>query len=76
MDEKHWELALEEQLYFEELRWDIWEEAKFANNNGLLQCWGAPVYLYSYGGDHYLKWAIPAAEAEKNRNLVQNDGWY
>lgn len=76
MDEKHWELAGEEQLYLEEMRWGTWKETKFAESNGLHQCWGAPVYEYKWGGDAYLQWAIPSSEKEKNTNLTQNDGWY
>ena len=75
-DEKHWELACEEQLYLEELRWGIWKSRKFDFAQGLQQCWGATVYDYSYGGDSYLKWPVPASEKEKNPNLEQNDGWY
>lgn len=75
-DEKHWELACEEQLYLEELRWGVWKDRKFSNNNGLKQCWGSNVYTYQYGGDYFLKWAIPSAEKEKNTSLEQNDGWY
>lgn len=75
-DEKHWELACEEQLYLEELRWGTWKSTKFAQSNGLQQCWGSPVYEYVWGGDAYFKWAIPSSEKEKNPNLTQNDGWY
>ena len=75
-DEKHWELACEEQLYLEELRWGIWKDRKFGNGGGLKQCWGSTVYSYTYGGDAFLKWAIPSAEKEKNTNLLQNEGWY
>ena len=75
-DEKHWELACEEQLYLEELRWGIWKERKFGNGGGLKQCWGETVYSYTYGGDAFLKWAVPSAEKEKNPALSQNDGWY
>lgn len=75
-DEKRWELACEEQLYVEELRWGTWKETKFAESNGLQQCWGSSVYEYIWGGDAYLTWAIPSAEREKNPNLTQNSGWY
>lgn len=75
-DEKHWELACEEQLFLEELRWGIWKDRKFSNNNGLKQCWGSNVYTYQYGGDYFTKWAIPSAEKEKNQSLEQNEGWY
>lgn len=75
-DEKHWELACEEQLFLEELRWGVWKDRKFSNNNGLKQCWGSNIYTYQYGGDSFLNWAIPSAEKEKNPSLEQNDGWY
>ena len=73
--EKKWELACEEQLYYEELRWETWKEDKFAENNGLQHVWGDPVYTYSWGGEEYWKWPIPSTEREMNNNLKQNDGW-
>ena len=74
-NEKKWELACEEQLYYEELRWETWKKEKFAKDNGLQQVWGDPVYTYSWGGEEYWKWPIPSTEKEKNNNLQQNDGW-
>ena len=74
-NEKKWELACEEQLYFEELRWGTWKTDKFVAKNGLQNVWGAPVYTYIWGGDAYLKWAIPQSEVEKNTNIKQNEGW-
>lgn len=74
IDEKRWELAFEEQLYFEELRWGVWKDDKFTEN-GLFEIWGEPVYSYNWGGDKYLHWPIPSKEKEMNTNLVQNDGW-
>src|SRR5690606_28138330 len=62
--EKKWELAGEEQLYYDELRWGTWQDTKFATGNGLLEVWGAPVYTYQWGGPAYLKWAIPSSETE------------
>ena len=73
--EKKWELACEEQLYYEELRWETWKEDKFAENNGLQHVWGDPVYTYSWGGEEYWKWPIPSTEREMNNNLKQNEGW-
>ncbi|MBO6169227.1 MAG: RagB/SusD family nutrient uptake outer membrane protein [Bacteroidales bacterium] len=73
--EKRWELACEDQLYTEELRWGTWKDNKFASGNGLLQVWGAPLYEYIWGGNAYNKWAIPRSETEKNTNLEQNDYW-
>ncbi|MBO4475851.1 MAG: RagB/SusD family nutrient uptake outer membrane protein [Bacteroidales bacterium] len=73
--EKRWELACEGQLYAEELRWGTWKDTKFADGNGLLQVWGAPLYNYIWGGNAYYKWAIPRSEKEKNTNLTQNDFW-
>lgn len=74
-NEKKWELACEEQLYYEELRWGTWKESKFAENNGLQNVWGAPLYTYIWGGDAYYKWAIPQSEVEKNTNIKQNEDW-
>src|SRR5690606_16084211 len=67
-DERKWELAGEEQLYYDELRWGTWQEEKFAEGNGLLEVWGAPVYTYQWGGSGYLKWPIPSGEVERNPN--------
>jgi len=74
-DERKWELAGEEQLYYDELRWGTWQEEKFAEGNGLLEVWGAPVYTYQWGGSGYLKWPIPSGEVERNPNLTQNEDW-
>lgn len=74
-NERKWELAGEEQLYYDELRWTTWKENKFAPGNGLLEVWGAPVYTYVWGGPGYLKWPIPSSELEKNNNLVPNENW-
>ena len=74
-NEKKWELACEEQLYYEELRWETWKKEKFAKDNGLQHVWGDPVYTYAWGGEEYWKWPIPSTEKEKNNNLQQNDGW-
>ena len=73
--EKKWELACEEQLYYEELRWETWKADKFSENNGLQHVWGDPVYTYSWGGEEYWKWPIPSTEREMNNNLQQNEGW-
>ena len=72
--EKAWEMACENQLYFEELRWGTWKDSKYAASNGLTQMWGDPVYEYKWN-NAYLKWPIPSSEKEKNPNLVQNDYW-
>ena len=74
-NEKKWELACEEQLYYDELRWKTWKKDKFAENNGLQHVWGDPVYTYSWGGEEYWRWPIPSSEKEMNNNLQQNDGW-
>ena len=73
--EKKWDLACEEQLYYEELRWETWKADKFSENNGLQHVWGDPVYTYSWGGEEYWKWPIPSTEREMNNNLKQNEGW-
>ena len=73
--EKKWELACEEQLYYEELRWETWKKDKFSTDNGLHNVWGDPIYTYSWGGEEYWKWPVPSSECEKNGNLKQNTGW-
>lgn len=73
--ERSVELAGEEQIYFDELRWETWKNKKFATGNGLLEVWGSPVYEYSWLGDQCLLWALPSSECEKNTNLIQNKDW-
>ena len=72
--EKHWELACENQLYFEELRWGNWKEDKYEKAGGLTQMWGDRVYDYKWD-EAYRAWAIPSTECEKNKNLKQNENW-
>lgn len=75
-NEYYWELAGENVMYWNELRWKTWKEKKFRNNtNGLMQIWGTTTYTYYWLGDHNWSWPIPAAEREKNPNLTQNEGW-
>ena len=73
--EKRWELALEEVLFTEELRWGTWKTIRFGNNAGLKELWGTNVTKYSFGGDHYAVWALPESEVQMNTNLEQNDDW-
>ncbi|MBQ9891584.1 MAG: RagB/SusD family nutrient uptake outer membrane protein [Bacteroidales bacterium] len=75
-NEKRWELACEEQLFPEELRWGTWKETKFAQDNGLQNVWGEPIYKYIWGGNAFYKFAIPQSEREKNTNLEQNEDWH
>lgn len=72
--EKRWELALEEVLYTEELRWGTWKDFRFSPNAGLKDLWGSNITTYIFGGDHYTQWAVPASEVQK-AGLKQNDGW-
>ena len=73
--ERYWELAFEEYMFFDELRWGTWKEKKLYEGNGLMEVWGNTTYSYMWGGDYLWKWAVPASEMEKNSNLVQNEGW-
>ena len=73
--ERYWELAFEEYMFFDELRWGTWKEKKFYEGNGLMEVCGNTTYSYMWGGDYLWKWAVPASEMEKNSNLVQNEGW-
>jgi hypothetical protein len=76
-NERYWELAFEEYMYFDELRWETWKDKKFYANNGLMEMWGNTTYTYKWGGDYLWKWPIPASEMEMNSNLKdqQNEGW-
>lgn len=74
-NERRWELACEEQLYYDELRQGTWKEFKFDLCKGHHEVWGTPVYEYDWGGDAFELWPLPSSETEKNTNLLQNDGW-
>lgn len=75
-NERYWELAFEDYMFFDELRWGTWKEKKFQDdNNGLMEIWGNTTYTYLWGGDHLWQWAIPTYEMERNKNLIQNEGW-
>ena len=73
--ERKWELAGEQVIYFDELRWGTWKEDKFGNDNGLMHAWGGMIQKYNLGGDYYQLWPVPRSETEKNDALKQNDGW-
>lgn len=74
--EKKWEFACENIIYLDELRWGTWKDDKFAEGNGLKQCWGGqPIYAYKWGGDAFWKWAVPQSECEKNSAIKQNERW-
>jgi hypothetical protein len=75
-DEHRWELACEQVVYYDELRWGTWKEEKFDNAVGLQQVWGSTVVPYVWNGDGHDVWAVPSSEIERNRNLTQNTGWY
>jgi hypothetical protein len=73
--ERKWELAGEQVLYFDELRWGTWKDDKFGNDNGITHAWGGMIQKYNLGGDYYELWPVPRSEIEKNNELEQNDGW-
>ena len=75
VNERRWEFACEETLYYDELRCGTWKDFRFAAGNGLAEPWGTTEYRYSWGGDAYYHWPIPSKEREMNTNLVQNEGW-
>ncbi len=75
-NERYWELAGEDVLFFDELRWETWKDKKFIDDtNGMTQIWGTTTYTYTWVGDQAWTWAIPSDEMEMNDNLTQNDGW-
>lgn len=73
--ERYWELAFEDHMYFDELRWGTWKLKKFFRGNGLSEIWGTTTYTYSWVGDQNWVWPIPAQEIEMNPLIKQNDGW-
>ena len=84
-NEFYWELAGEDSMYYNELRWGTWLDKKFRdhssgqngemNTNGLMQIWGTKTYTWYSLGDYVQTWPIPAKEREMNPSLVQNEGW-
>ena len=57
--ERYWELAFEEYMFFDELRWGTWKEKKFYEGNGLMEAWGNTTYLICgvviiFGNGRYL----------------------
>ena len=76
-NERRWEFVIEGVNFFDELRWKTWKESKFNNgvNCGTKAATGEIIYQNIWLGDYMYKWPIPAAECERNGNLVQNDGW-
>ena len=72
--ERRWELALEEVLYFDEIRQGTVQEFRFAEGSGLAEPWGTTSYKVQWGGDEYKLWPVPSKEVEM-AGLKQNDGW-
>ena len=72
--ERRWELALEEVLYFDEIRQGTVQEFRFAEGSGLAEPWGTTSYKVQWGGDAYKLWPVPSKEVEM-AGLKQNDGW-
>lgn len=75
-NEYGWEMAGENVLYYNELRWKTWKEKKFDKADGMTEIWGSKTYHNNWVDEYLYKWAVPQAEIERNRNLHQNDGWY
>lgn len=75
-NERYWELAFEDHMYFDELRWGTWKEKKFYDGNGLMEIWGTTTYTYRWLGEQNWVWPVPASEMEMNSNLTQNEGWF
>lgn len=76
-NERRWEFVIEGVNFFDELRWGTWKETKFNNGApaGTKTVNGEIVHVNNWPGDYLYKWPIPAAECEKNGNLIQNKGW-
>ena len=72
--ERRWELALEEVLYYDEIRQGTLQEFRFAEGSGLAEPWGTTSYKVQWGSDAYKLWPIPSKEVEM-AGLKQNPGW-
>ncbi len=72
--ERRWELALEEVLYYDEIRQGTLHNLRFARGSGLSEPWGSTSYEVQWGGDAYKLWPIPSQEVEM-AGLEQNPGW-
>ncbi len=72
--ERRWELALEEVLYYDEIRQGTVQEFRFAEGSGLAEPWGTTSYEVQWGGDAYKLWPIPSKEVEM-AGLQQNPDW-
>jgi hypothetical protein len=70
---RRWEFNGEGVTFFDELRWGTWGEKKCFQGAGLKEIFGLMSSSYTYGGDQYLIWPIPAAEREMNSNLKLKD---
>ncbi|MBQ7195007.1 MAG: RagB/SusD family nutrient uptake outer membrane protein [Bacteroidales bacterium] len=73
--ERKWELAGEQVLYADEIRWGTVLDDKYSDGNGLMHAWGDVILQYSNGGPHYAVWPLPQSEIERNPRLEQNEGW-
>ena len=74
-NERKWELAGEQVVYGDELRWGTILEDKYSDGNGLMHAWGSVLLPYVSGGNHYAVWPVPQSEIERNPKLEQNEGW-
>ncbi len=68
--ERAFELAGEGQRYWDLKRWGLLEESM----HDATDIFGDLMYTRSYQKRHE-QWPIPLVELERNRNLVQNEGW-
>lgn len=87
-NEMYVELGGEDSMYFNELRWGTWHDAKYYDNtlraqgmpnksksNGLMEIWGTTKYTHVSVGKYCSVWPIPQKEREMNPDLTQNDGY-
>ncbi len=87
-NEMYVELGGEDSMYYNELRWGTWHDAKYYNStlraqnmpyksqgNGLMEMWGTTKYTHVSVGTYCATWPIPQKEREMNPDLTQNDGY-
>ncbi|MDE5734094.1 MAG: RagB/SusD family nutrient uptake outer membrane protein [Duncaniella sp.] len=68
--ERAFELAGEGQRYWDLRRWGLLEQSV----KDATDIFGDLMYTRSYQPRHEM-WPIPLVEMERNRNLIQNEGW-
>ncbi len=70
--ERRIELAMEGLYYMDIKRW---KTAEVVNNGAIYNYQGIKIETRSFNKNRDYLWAIPDAEIQENKNLIQNPGW-